>query len=195
MSHQDAGRYGVPPPGDDAMASLAATLDSALKAASRVQGGTMQASAVVVEEGGMAGALRLAVACVDDDEAATAVKLMAAALKGLLVGQGPHHQQPLQVVHVQAPPDAHAALLRCMLYPALCLAACEVRRALLLCGGDGAAGGGLVSLAADAGQGPPMFECFAPTELKVCRGDVVLCLDHPLTTGVARDGTFGVNIL
>lgn len=128
----------------------------------------MQASAAVVEDGGMAGSLRLAVACVDDDEAAAAVKLMAAALKGLLVEHGPQQHQPLQVVHVQAPPDAHAALLRCMLYPALCLAACQVRRALLLCGEDDSVGAGLVSLAADAGQGPPMFECFAPTELQVC---------------------------
>lgn len=145
------------------MASLATALDAALQAAAATQGGTLQVSASVVEEGGMAGSLRLAVACVDEEEASTAVKLVAAALKGLLVaGHG-----ALQVVHVQASPDAHAALLRCMLYPSLCLAACEVRRALLLCGGDGAAGAGLVALAADAGQGPPMFECFAPPELQV----------------------------
>lgn len=160
---QDASRYGVMLVGDQHMAALAASLDTALQASARLHGDTMQVSASVVEDGGMAGSVRLAVTCVDDQHVAAAVKLVAAALKGLLV---PGHG-PLQVVHVQAPPEAHAALLRCMLYPALCLAACEVRRALLLCGGDGAVGAGLVALAADAGQGPPMYECFAPTELQV----------------------------
>lgn len=72
-------------------------------------------------------------------------------------------------MNLEAPPFAQAALVRCMLYPSLCLAAAEVRRALLLLGADVSLGQELVALAADGtAEGPRMFDCFAPTELQVC---------------------------